>query len=107
MLFLIGCFAGSETTDVGIHQTVLYYEVAAGTDRRYPSTRNDISPFVNVGLNKTWTFNHLDLVPLIAYYYITVRAYSVSTTMVEVTSNGIRVGFGGHIVALGELNINE
>ena len=83
-----------------------YYEVAVGTDRRSASTRDNLHPFINVGLNKTWTFRHLDLTPLTAYYYFTVRAFSHSNTMVEVTSNGVRVGYSGHIVSMGEISMN-
>ena len=100
-------FPGNVMSDIGPNQQVSHYEIAIGTDRRYPSTRNNIHPFINAGLNKTWTFHHLDLIPKTSYYYITVRAYSLATTMVEITSNGIRVGYGGHIVSLGEIRSNE
>eukprot|EP00058_Branchiostoma_floridae_P003027 XP_002588515.1 hypothetical protein BRAFLDRAFT_79470 [Branchiostoma floridae] len=40
-------------------QTIEYYEVALGTDRRFPRTRNNVHPYVNVGLNQTHTFNNL------------------------------------------------
>ena len=77
------------------YQTIASYEVAMGTDRRYANTRDNIHPFINVGLNTSWTFEYLDLVPITATYYVTVRAHSLSTTVTEVTSNGVKVGFGG------------
>uniref|UniRef100_A0ABM0M0H6 Uncharacterized protein LOC100366953 n=1 Tax=Saccoglossus kowalevskii TaxID=10224 RepID=A0ABM0M0H6_SACKO len=89
------------------HQMIEHYEVAAGTDRRYPTTRTNIHPFIHVGLNKTHTFTDLHLVPKSVTYYITVRAYSVSTAMKEVTSNGIQVGYGGKAVSLGEVRVSR
>ncbi|XP_070572594.1 uncharacterized protein [Ptychodera flava] len=86
-------------------QVISHYEVAAGTDRRYPTTRTDIHPFVDVGLNKSHTFTDLLLTPRSVTYYITVKAYSVSTAMVEQSSNGIQVGYGGKAVALGEITV--
>lgn len=92
-------------TEIGRNQIIAYYEIAAGTDRRYPKTRDNIHPFINVGLNKTWTFDNLILVPKTSTYYITVRAHALSTAIVEVTSNGVKVGYGGHILQLGELDL--
>ncbi|KAI8485717.1 hypothetical protein Bbelb_365510, partial [Branchiostoma belcheri] len=92
-------------TDENQHQAVAYYEVAVGTDRTYPKTRDNRVEFTNVGLNKTWTFHHLDLKPS-GLYYVTVRAYSTSNAMVEVTSNGIQVGFDVSVTA-GEVIIPE
>ncbi|XP_078664148.1 uncharacterized protein LOC144907219 [Branchiostoma floridae x Branchiostoma belcheri] len=92
-------------TDENQHQAVAYYEVAVGTDRTYPKTRDNTVEFTNVGLNKTWTFHHLDLKPS-GLYYVTVRAYSTSNAMVEVTSNGIQVGFDVAVTA-GEVVIPE
>ncbi|XP_019616822.1 PREDICTED: uncharacterized protein LOC109464311 [Branchiostoma belcheri] len=92
-------------TDENQHQAVAYYEVAVGTDRTYPKTRDNTVEFTNVGLNKTWTFYHLDLKPS-GLYYVTVRAYSTSNAMVEVTSNGIQVGFDVAVTA-GEVVIPE
>ncbi|XP_070562332.1 uncharacterized protein [Ptychodera flava] len=88
-------------------QQVHHYEVAAGTDRRYPSTRNDIHPFVDVGLNNTHTFYGLRLVPQSVTYYLTVRAYAVSTTMTESTSNGVKVGYGGEVLSPGEVTVDR
>ena len=92
--------------NIGNHQDVEYYEVAAGTDRRFPDTRENIHPFVNVGTNQTWTFLHLTLLQKKGIYYVTVRAHSKSLALSEVTSNGIRVGydFEGY---KGKLNINR
>ncbi|XP_078578634.1 uncharacterized protein LOC144863382 [Branchiostoma floridae x Branchiostoma japonicum] len=73
---------------------IQYYEIAVGSDRRFPSTRDNIHPFMNVGLNRTATFTDLRLVPG-GIYYMTVRARSLSTAVAEVTSNGITVGVGG------------
>ncbi|XP_066300154.1 uncharacterized protein [Branchiostoma lanceolatum] len=92
-------------TDEKQHQAVAYYEVAVGTDRTYPNTRDNIVEFTNAGLNKTWTFHHLNLEQS-GFYYITVRAYSTSNAMVEVTSNGIQVGFEVGVTA-GEVFIPE
>ena len=97
----------TDVLDLGPHQEVSHYEVAAGTNRQYPRTRSDIHPFVNVGQNKSWTFDHLKLIPRAAYYFVTVKAYSVSDTMAEVSSNGIQVGYGGHIIALGNIYLNR
>jgi len=68
-------------------------------------SRTNIHPFTHVGLNKTWTFSHLKLVPHKATYYVTVRAYSVSSAVVEVTSNGIKVGYGSPVISTGTLEI--
>ncbi|XP_077992165.1 uncharacterized protein LOC144446291 [Glandiceps talaboti] len=89
----------------GKHQIIDHYEVAAGTDRRFPMKRTDISPFVDVGKNKSHTFTDLQLQPRSLTYYITVRAYSVSTAMTEVTSNGLQVGYGGKAVSLGTVTV--
>ncbi|XP_035698714.1 uncharacterized protein LOC118431579 [Branchiostoma floridae] len=94
-----------ETVEPGDHQIVDHYEVAVGTDRRYPSTRTNIRPFINVGKNKTVTFEHLQLIPRTGIYYVTVRAVSLASSATEVTSNGIRVGFGGDIISHGEVQI--
>lgn len=74
-----------------------YYEVALGTDRRFDKTRDNVVPFTNVGLNTSVTFKDLDLEPGFAVYYFTVRAYSVSSTSVTVTSNGFYVSFDGGV----------
>ena len=90
---------------IGQHQEIDHYEVAAGTDRRFHITRNNVRPFTNVGLNVTWTFSDLELIPRSSIYYVTVRAYSVSSAMVEVTSNGIKVGYGGPVISNGTLEL--
>ena len=72
-------------------QTVDYYEVAVGTDRRYPKTRDNVVAFTNVGRNTTVVFPHLQLSNL-ATLFITVRAHSKSFATADETSNGITVG---------------
>ena len=62
-------------------------------------------PFTNVGINVTWTISDLKLIPRKVIYYVTVRAYSVSSAMVDVTSNGIRVGYGSHVVSTGTIEL--
>ena len=94
-----------ENGNIGQHQVIDHYEVALGTDRRYPRTRTNVHPFVNIGLNTTWTFLNLNLIPKTSVYYTTVRAFSVSGSMAEVTSNGIQVGYGGRGIAIGKLNL--
>ncbi|XP_078585863.1 uncharacterized protein LOC144867674 [Branchiostoma floridae x Branchiostoma japonicum] len=94
-----------EILEIGDHQLVDYYEVAVGTDRRYPSTRTNVRPFINVGRNRTVTFEYLHLIPRTGIYYVTVRAVSLASSRTEVTSNGIRVGFGGDIISHGEIDI--
>ena len=94
-------------SSIGEHQKVEHYEVAVGTDHRFSGTRNNIQPFTNVGLNVTWTFSHLTLVPRSVTYYVTVRAYSVSTAMVEVTSDGIKVGYGSQVFSAGSLELSK
>ncbi|KAK3609657.1 hypothetical protein CHS0354_035942 [Potamilus streckersoni] len=84
--------------DIPPNQKVAYYEVALGTDRRFPNTRNDIVPFTNVYLNTTVTFYNLDLVPVKGVYYFTVRAFSAAFTMAEATSNGFSVAFNGGVM---------
>jgi hypothetical protein len=79
------------------NQAVAYYEVALGTDRRFPKTRDNIVPFTNVGHNTTITFCGLDLLPGIGMYYFTVKAHSASYSVAMVTSNGFRVGYDGGV----------
>ena len=91
------------TTSVGAHwsgfgdsteeQEITFYEIALGTDRRYSSTKTNIFPFTNVGLSTVYTLEGLQLVPMDQLYYVTVRAHAVSGATIDVTSNGIRVGF--------------
>ena len=92
---------------IGEHLKIEHYEVAVGTDRRFHNTRNNIRPFTNVGLNVTWTFSDLELTARTSIYYVTVRAYSDSSSMVEVTSNGIKVGYGSHVVSAGLLELSK
>ncbi len=73
-------------------QTVDYYEVAVGTDRRYPKTRDNVVPFTYVGLNTSVTFEYLDLNPGTSEYFVTVRGYSASFSTAEATSNGMTPG---------------
>ena len=79
------------------NQEILRYEVALGTDRRYDNTRDNIVPWTDVGLNTSVTFYDLNLTPFEAIYYFTVRAYSTSYSLAEVTSNGFYVGFDSGI----------
>ena len=87
-------------------QEITLYEVAAGSDREYPSTRTDIAPFTNVGLNTSHAFYNLDLVPESITYYITVRAHTVSGAYIDATSNGISVGYQQGIIP-GEITLNR
>lgn len=87
-------------------QEIEFYEVAAGSDREYPSTRTDIAPFTNVGLNNSHVFYNLNLVPETVTYFITVRAHTVSGAYVDVTSNGISVGYQQGI-SPGEIVLNR
>ena len=104
---LTGVDDSSIDREVGKHQTIAYYEVAAGTGRQNPASRENIHPFINVGLNKTWTFDGLTLVAKAVTYYMTVRAYSINTAMVEVTSNGVKAGYGASILKFGDIEIPE
>ena len=73
-------------------QEISYYEAAAGSNVGYPNTRSNIAPFTNIGLNISYMFTNLDLIPESVVYTITVRATAVSGDVVEATSNGIRAG---------------
>jgi hypothetical protein len=75
-------------------QQIAKYEVALGSDDRFPVTRRNIVPFTEVALNTSVTFDGLDLIPQVQQYFFTVRAYGLTGATVEVTSNGISVGFG-------------
>ena len=79
-------------------QSIEHYEIAIGNDRRYEKTRSNVHFFVNVGLNRTYTFNSLNLTSKLVRYYITIRAYSKAGGYAEGYSNGIRVGFNDDIV---------
>ncbi|XP_070573743.1 uncharacterized protein [Ptychodera flava] len=100
-----GSYAQGEETSSS--QIIDHYELAMGTDNRYPDTREDIQPFVDIGCNVSHTFDNLQLVPRTQTYYATVRAYSVSSSMTEVTSNGIKVGYGGEVVSEGEITLQR
>ena len=88
-------FPGNDGVDTGSDiadtQEVSYYEVALGTDRRFPNTRDNVKPFTNVGKNKTITFTNLELVQGTAKYFFSVKAYSASYSMALATSNGFYV----------------
>ena len=92
---------------IKMNQEIDHYELAVGTDRRFPSTRTNIRPFIDVGLNTSWTFSGLTLIPRKATYYGTVRAISKSTARTEVTSNGIKVGYGGHVIHIGDIEVSR
>ncbi|XP_033637723.1 uncharacterized protein LOC117298529 [Asterias rubens] len=94
------------TKDHATEQAVDYYEVAVGTDRRYPKTRDNTVPFTNVGQNTSVTFNNLDLQALTATYYVTVKGHSASFSAAEVTSSGIHAGVDSKISAT-EVKIPE
>ena len=79
-------------------QSIDHYEVAIGNDRRYASTRSNVYYFVNVGLNTSYTFHHLNLTAKTVRYYVTVRSFSIAGGFAEGYSNGIRVGFKGEII---------
>ena len=68
------------------------YLVAVGTDLRFASTRTDVVPFTDVGLNTSVTFNNLDLVAM-ATYYFTVRVITASGDFADATSSGVAVGY--------------
>ncbi|XP_070564497.1 uncharacterized protein [Ptychodera flava] len=89
----------------GHNQDIHHYEIAAGTDLHYPNTRNNIHQFVNVGLNTSHTFIGLNLIPKTVTYYVTVRAYAVSSAMTEVSSNGIIAGYGGEVIKPGKVTV--
>ena len=79
------------------NQEIEFYEVAMGNDRRFPETRTNVMPFINVGQNTTWTFYDLELTPGTGRYYFTVRATSKSFSTTTVSSNGFFVGFDGSV----------
>lgn len=102
---MLSSFVGNDGIQTGIsegNQEVSYYEVALGTDRRFTKTRDNIVAYTNVGLNTSVTFYNLELIPGVATYYFTVKAYSTSSSVAEVTSNGFYVGYDGGVS--GEIN---
>ena len=78
-------------------QEIEYYEIAAGSDRHYASTRSDVFPFTSIGLRTSYNITGLNLRAM-NRYFITVRAHAVSGAMADATSNGIQVGYGHMIV---------
>lgn len=85
-------------------QEIVYYEIAAGSDRQYASTRSDVFPFTSVGLRTSYNITGLSLRPM-SHYYITVRAHAVSGATADATSNGIRVGYG-HMITPGVITVS-
>ncbi|XP_052803271.1 uncharacterized protein LOC128233573 isoform X2 [Mya arenaria] len=81
-----------------------YYEVALGTDRRFPKTRDNTVPFTNVGQKKSVTFLNLNLDSGDVVYYFTVRAYSKTYSTSFAMSNGFYVQFNGGVNA-GEISM--
>lgn len=78
-------------------QKIRKYEIAVGTDRRYPKMRANIHYFVDVGLNTSYTFYNLNLTAKTVTYFMTVRAHSYAGSFQEVSSNGIKVGYHDEI----------
>ncbi|WAR05119.1 hypothetical protein MAR_020488, partial [Mya arenaria] len=91
-------------TEMDKSMDIAYYEVALGTDRRFPQTRDDVVPFTNVGQNTSTTFRNLDLEAGNAIYYFTVKAYSKTYATALALSNGFYVNFQGG-VTVGEINM--
>jgi hypothetical protein len=85
--------------DGSAEQRVEYYEVALGTDPQYSTTLSNIVPFVNIGLETTYTFTDINLIAMDQVYYVTVRAHSSSGAVAQVTSNGISAGYDNAIKA--------
>ena len=73
--------------------------MAVGTDRQWSDTRSNIHSFEDVGLVNTYTFHGLNLTAKTVTYYITVRAYSAANVFSESSSDGIRAGYSGEIIA--------
>lgn len=90
-------------TDSGLEP--VRYLVAVGTDPRFPSTKTDVIPFTDVGLNTNITFDNLDLVAMTEYYF-TVRVFVTSGDFADGSSNGVTVGYE-QAVYPGEITINE
>lgn len=78
-------------------QVVDFYIVSVGTDRRYANTRNDVVPDTYVGRNTSVMFENLELVAATSVYYMTVKAYSTSSSTATVTSNGMTPGADSRI----------
>lgn len=78
---------------------IIRYEAAVGTDRRFPTARSDIHAFEDVGLDLNVTFFGLNLTAKTQTYYVTIRAYSGAGSYVESSSDGIKVGYSGDVIA--------
>ena len=74
-------------------QRIVHYEVSLGDSPAYSNSRSNIHYFVDVGLEKNFTFTNLQLTSKTVTYYATVRAYADSGAYVESTSTGMKVGF--------------
>ncbi|KAI0215917.1 hypothetical protein LSAT2_032052 [Lamellibrachia satsuma] len=92
---------------IGEHLKIKHYKVAVSTDHRFHNTRNNIRPFINIGLNMSWMFSDLYLIAHTSIYYVTVRTYSESSSMFYGTSNCIKVGYGKHVVSAGSLELSK
>ena len=80
-------------------QEVDYYEVGLGDNPKEENGRTNVHFFVNVGLERQYSFTYLNLVPKTVTYYCTVRANSKAATWSEGFSNGVRVGYRDFLIA--------
>ncbi|XP_060596420.1 uncharacterized protein LOC132750448 [Ruditapes philippinarum] len=80
-----------EETKADPNQEVAYYEVALGTDRRFEKTRDNVVPFLNVGLNTSVTFKDLDLEPGFAVYFFTADGGKATPGEINETFNVYQV----------------
>ena len=76
--------------NAGEKESIVSYEVGAGTSRTDPLMLYNIHPLINVGLAKMWTFAGLGL-DISSVYYIAVRATSESGVVTQAISNGVNV----------------
>ena len=76
--------------DPGKKENISYYEVGAGTSRTNQLLLTSVHPFVQIGLNKTWKFNGLNL-NMSTVYYVVVRAYCQWGVVSKSISNGVKV----------------
>ena len=76
--------------NAGDKESIVSYEVGAGTSRTNPLQLYDIHSLVNVGLTKTWSFAGLGL-DISSVYYMVVRAISASGVVTQAISNGVKV----------------
>ena len=72
---------------------ISHYEVAIGDNPAYSTSKSNVHYFVNVGLNKNYTFIDLRLREKTVTYYATVRAYAENGAWTDAMSNGVKVGF--------------